>query len=396
MKVLILAANNSRNAGGVFNSMRMLGHNLIAHQGLDVQFLLHDDEYSDQDRKYYESMPLHTYHIKGPTNFGYSYDILEKLKNIKPDVVHAQGIWMYFSHANSRYHTKTGTPYIITPHGMLDPWQLKQSFYKNLTKKIVLKLYESKHLKHASCIQALSYSELEAVRSFGLNNPVAIIPNGIELPALVSRDSESVKPPYRWEIIQGRKTLLFLGRIHYKKGLDNLLRAWSLTFPEKHDWQLVIAGETTDKVYMRSLIESTERLGVEKTVLFVGGQFGQDKESCFINADAFILPSFSEGLPVAVLEAWAYKLPVLMTSFCNLPEGFDRKAALNIEPDPESIASGIQNLIALSIDQRHQLGTNGYNLVKEKFTWESVAHSTHQMYTWITGNSEKPDFIHLK
>jgi poly(glycerol-phosphate) alpha-glucosyltransferase len=248
MKVLILGSANSRNAGGVFNSVRMLGHSLNAQEGTDVHFLMHDDEYSSEDRKYYEPMPLHSYTIKGPRNLAYSPDMFSELEQIKPDIIHTQGIWMYFSYVNKKYHSKTRTPYVVTPHGMLDPWQLKQSFSKDLKKKIVLSLYESKHLKQAACIQALCMSELESIRAFGLKNPVAIIPNGTELPSVDHRDSD-YPVPCRWKQTDNRKTLLFLSRIHHKKGLDNLLQAWALTNPEKHDWQLVIAGETKDTEY---------------------------------------------------------------------------------------------------------------------------------------------------
>ncbi|MBC7914989.1 MAG: glycosyltransferase [Pyrinomonadaceae bacterium] len=392
MKVLILGSTNSRNAGGVFNSVRMLGQSLNLHPNTDVHYLMHDDEYSAQDRKYYEPMPLHTYKIKGPRNLAYSENMYDELDKIKPDVIHTQGIWMYFSYVNKKYHSKTQTPYVVTPHGMLDPWQLKQSFSKDLKKKIVLSLYENKHLRQANCIQALCKSEYESIRAFGLNNPVAIIPNGTELPEVSVRDND-YPIACRWKTDSNRKTLLFLSRIHHKKGIDNLLKAWALTQPEKHNWQLIIAGETKDVEYMHSLTEAMQKLSIHETVQFIGGQFDKNKETCFIDADAFILPSFSEGLPMAVLEAWAYKLPVIMTPFCNLPEGFSEGAAISIQTDSESIADGIQKLISLSDAERKGIGQNGFNLVAEKFTWDKVAEATIKLYKWISGKADQPEFV---
>lgn len=392
MKVLILGSTNSRNAGGVFNSVRMLGHSLNALNEAEINFLMHDDEYSAEDRKYYAPMNLYNYTIKGPRNLAFSTDMYHQLSIIKPDVIHTQGIWMYFSCINKRYHSRTKTPYVVTPHGMLDPWQLKQSFSKDLKKKVVLYLYEQKHLQQASCIQALCKSEYESIRAFGLKNPVAIIPNGIDLP-LVTQRTPDHNPPRRWESAEKRKTLLFLSRIHHKKGLDNLLKGWALTKPEQHSWQLVIAGETKDTEYMQSLVDAASKLNISDTVKFIGGQFGADKETCFIDADGFILPSFSEGLPMAILEAWAYKLPVVMTPFCNIPEGFEKKAAVQIEPNPESICAGIKHLISLPDSNRLRMGENGYALVKEKFTWEQVSASTMQLYKWLTGKGSKPDFV---
>jgi glycosyltransferase involved in cell wall biosynthesis len=394
MKVLILGATNSRNGGGIFHIIYMLGRNLLANKNADVHFLLHDDEYSKIDKTVYAPMPLHTYTVKGPKNFGYSTDMATELSKIKPDIIHTQGIWMYFSYVNRQYYLKTKTPYVISPHGMLDPWQLKQSFIKDLKKKLVLQLYEKAHLRQSACIQALCQSEYESIRAFGLKNPVAIIPNGTDLPLITSRTAD-YPIPLRWKQIGSRKTLLFLSRIHIKKGLDNLLHAWALTKPAHHSWQLIIAGETKDSAYWDSLQKQMYSLKIEDTVQFIGGQFGANKETCFIDADAFILPSFSEGLPMAVLEALSYKLPALITPYCNLPSAFDSYAAISIDTTPESIAAGINQLMNLSEVESQELGDNGYNLIKEKFTWEKVASYTDHLYQWILGRNTQPDFVKL-
>ena len=387
MKVLLLGSSNSRNAGGLFNTVCSLGHSLAA-QGTEVHYLLHDDEHSPEDRARYAPLPLHTYTAKGPSNLAYSPDLYAQLSAIKPDIIHTQGIWMYFSYVNNKYCAQTHTPYIVSPHGMLDPWQLKQSFSKDLKKKLVRLLYEDAHLRRAACIQALCESEYEAIRAFGLKNPVAIIPNGVALPAAAS-PAALPKPS-----VQGqRKTLLYLSRLHHKKGLAELLRGWALTQPAQHDWQLAIAGTTPDDAYLQSLLSLTQQLGIADSVQFVGGQFGAAKDARYRQSDAFIMPSFSEGLPMAVLEAWSYELPVVMTSFCNIPEGFAHQAALPIEPTPESIATGIKQLIARTEAERQQMGQRGYQLVSQSFTWEKVAKDTDELYQWVKGKAPQPTFV---
>jgi poly(glycerol-phosphate) alpha-glucosyltransferase len=387
MKVLLLGSSNSRNGGGLFNTMCSLGHSLAA-QGTDVQYLLHDDEHSPEDRARYAPLPLHTYTAKGPSNLAYSPDLYEQLSAIKPDIVHTQGIWMYFSYVNNKYCAQTKTPYIVTPHGMLDPWQLKQSFSKDFKKKLVRLLYEDAHLRRAACIQALCEAEYDAIRAFGLTNPVAIIPNGVVLPAAAPA-ATSPKPSTQGQ----RKTLLYLSRLHHKKGLAELLRGWALTQPAQHDWQLAIAGTTPDEAYLQSLNSLSQELGITDSVAFVGGQFGMAKDARYRQVDAFILPSFSEGLPMAVLEAWSYELPVVMTPFCNLPEGFAHQAAFRIEPTPESIADGIRQLIACPEAERQQMGRRGYELVSQSFTWEKVAEATKEMYAWVKGTAAQPAFV---
>jgi glycosyltransferase involved in cell wall biosynthesis len=385
MKLLILGGSNSRNSGGVFDTARMLGQRLHGNNNVEVEYLMFDDEYSTEDRNYYAPLRLHSYKVKGPRKLGYSPNLYQQIENIRPDIVHTQSLWMYLSYANKKYHYKTGTPYIISPHGMLDRWQLKQSFWKDFKKNIVFRLYEKKHLSEASCFHTLCQEEHDAVRAMGLKNPIAIIPNGIGLPAkdLMQKTKTS----------NGRKNLLFLGRIHQKKGLDNLLEAWALLNPLSHDWQLTIAGETKDTAYMQNLLDKTKMLGIGETVSFVGGQFGDNKHRCLTNSDAFILPSFSEGLPMSVLEAWSYQLPVLMTPFCNLSEGFTHHAAIRINTDPGSICAGIKKLVMMNAIDRQQTGQNGLQLVKEKFTWAQVASSMDHLYNWVLGKRDKPAFV---
>lgn len=393
MKAVLLGSSNSRNAGGLFNTVCALGHGL-QQEGVDVSFLLHDDEHSPHDRARYGALPLHTYAVKGPRNFAYSPDLAGQLAGLRPDVVHTQGLWMYFSFVNNAYAARTRTPYIISPHGMLDPWQLRQSFAKDLKKRVALALYERQHLQRAACLQALCESEYESIRACGLQNPVALIPNGIDLPSPAV--FASGRPVPSWHEAASRRTLLFLSRLHPKKGLAELLAGWALTKPAQHDWQLVVAGTAADEAYALGLQAQAQQLGVADTVRFVGGQFGPDKEASLLAADAFILPSFSEGLPMAVLEAWAYRLPVLITDFCNLPEGFASQAAIRIEPAPASIAHGIAQLQALPSAARAQMGQRGQALVAEKFTWPKVAAATRQLYEWVTGQGEQPACVRLQ
>lgn len=388
MKALLLGSSNSRNAGGIFHTMQALGHQLHA-QGADVHYLLHDDEHSAADRASYAPLPLHTYLIKGPRNLAYSPDLPFHLMALQPEVVHTQGIWMYFSAANGRYCARTHTPYVVSPHGMLDPWQLRQSLAKDLKKRAALALYERAHLRRAACLHALNASEHASIRAFGARNPVAVIPNGVDLPAPALGP---IAPP--WANPAGRKTLLFLSRVHPKKGLAELLDGWALTHPQHHDWQLVVAGPPQDAAYAEALRTQAQRLGVADTVQFIGGQFGVQKAACYRAAQAFVLPSFSEGLPMAVLEAWSYGLPVVMSEFCNLPEGFASGAALPVAPAADSIAAGLQQLVALPEVERQQMGRRGYELVRERFTWEKVAADTLELYRWVLGQGAQPAFVH--
>src|SRR6185503_18994895 len=186
-----------------------------------------------------------------------------------------------------------------------------------------------------------------------------------------------------------QKTLLFLGRLHPKKNISSLIRAWNETFNSQRGsgdrWVLAIAGWDQGG-YEREL----KRIAAGTSVVFLGPQFGADKSECYRTCDAFILPSLSEGLPMAVLEAWAYAKPVLMTPECNLPEGFEANAALRIGTSPEEIATGLKVLREMSDDDRSQMGNRGRALVATRFSWPRLGEQMRRVYEWMLGGGSPP------
>jgi len=387
MKILFLYGSNSRNSGGLYNSVRNLALSLIKIKNIEPVLLAHNDEYSSVDLPAYNPVIIEDYKILGPSKIGFSIDLSKKIKQISPDIIHTQCVWMYLSFVNLNYHKKNNVPYLISPRGMLDPWIIGRGVWKKFLAKI---FYEKKNLQNASCIHALSLSEYESIRKFRCKNPVAIIPNGVALP---SEDPLSNIDPPGWRSDDERKILFFISRLHPKKGLENLLNAWSQIGAQRKEWKLVIAGESSEKNYLNSLHDLRIKLELEKEVFFIGPQFHQEKDICFRNVNAFILPSFSEGLPMAVLEAWSYKLPVIMTGACNLPEGFERGAALKINPDTTNILSVLNVFFNLTENERIQMGKAGYELVKEKFSWPSVAEQLREVYNWVLNKGKAPASI---
>lgn len=318
--------------------------------------------------------------IAGPTSFGYLPGLGRTLDSERLDLLHTHGLWMYTSVACVRWSERR-RPYVVSPHGMLAPWALRISGWK---KKVAARLYENRHLRGAACLHALNSAEAEAIRRCSLGNPICVVPNGVDLPAEVPARGDS----------RQKRTLLYLGRLHPIKGLPRLIEAWSMVQEEakKSGWNLVIAGWDQNG-HGSELRASVDRLRLGPSIRFAGPQFGAAKDACFKEASAFILPSLSEALPMTVLEAWAWSLPVMMTPECNIPEGSKAGAALMIEQNVDSISAGLHRLFSMKDDEREGIGSKGRELVEKKFQWSCVAHQMAAVYDWILGLGPRPDCV---
>ncbi|MFC7338112.1 glycosyltransferase [Haloferula chungangensis] len=319
------------------------------------------------------------------------------LDQLSPDVTHVHGLWTYLSIGVPKWAAGKNAATVVSPHGMLDAWALANSRWK---KRLAAVLYERRHLGQADCVHALCKAEARSIREFGVKSPIAVIPNGIDLPSL--------NPELDFKGRSQGRFLLFLGRLHPKKGLLNALRAWSLR-EDRGDWKFLVTGwdQGGHEAELKQLCDelglswATPTVGdlidapdsVSASVLFTGPAFGEEKAALLKMASAFILPSFSEGLPMSVLEAWAYHLPVLMTEFCNLEEGFEADAAIRIGTEVPSIADGLAALFGRSETDLQVLAKNGRRLVEEKFTWSRIAADFQQLYEWIGKRAERPSFV---
>ena len=358
MRVGFLVSSVSREAGGLFQSVRGLAK-AVASTNANVRVFGIRDEQSAVDLQEWRPLSVQTFRPRLRA-WGYSNQLVPAMLDADLDILSVHGLWKYCSVGSQRWHRQTGRPYVVHPHGMLDSWALRNARWK---KRIAAALYENQHLRGAACLRALSEAEAQSIRSYGLRNPICVIPNGVDLPDLRESNAKTQSA--------NRKTLLYLGRLHPKKNISNLIRAWNETFnsqPGSGDrWVLAIAG--WDQGGYESELK---RIAAGPSVVFLGPQFGADKSECYRTCDAFILPSLSEGLPMTVLEAWAHAKPVLMTPECNLPEGFEANAALRIGTTPEEIAAGLKVLREMSDTDRSQMGNRGRALVATRFSWPRI------------------------
>ena len=386
MKLALLMSSASRRSGGLFWAVGGLAKAMAA-QGLNACVFAGADLELSEDRKFWVPVPVDPSLVSGTPAFGWQPHLAGKLVQYAPDLVHTQGLWMHPSVAAHQWHRRTGRPYLVTPHGMLDPWAVQNS---RLRKRLAGWLYEDRHLHDAACLHALCAEEADAFRAYGLRNPIAVIPNGVDLPDLTAQPQE---PGWWHRVTPGAKVLLFLGRLHPKKGLPQLLEAWCRSRAiAGQPWVLVVAG--WDQAGHQAELEAqVTSLGISGRVLFVGPLFGAEKTAALMWTSAFVLPSLSEGLPMAVLEAWAHGLPVLMTPQCNLSIGFKEDAALCAEPTAESMKEGLQKLFRMDNKQLAEMGHRGRRLIESEFNWEHIASQMIGVYGWVLGQGPMPSCV---
>lgn len=388
MKVGVLAGSLADRAGGVAEALRGLVPAM--HRPPDWEFRIVGlrDAGGPPSAEAWTGIPMRVFDVRGPRSFGYAGGLAGGLEGL--DLLHVHGLWMYSSVVAQRWARRRAAPYIISPHGMLDAWAIGNGRWK---KRLATACYEGAHLRNAACLHALCEAEHQAIRDFGLDNPVCVIPNGV---AEVN-GAGFPAPTWRGSLPPGGKILLYLGRIHPKKGLPNLIAALARcdsATARPGQWQLAIAGWDQGG-HQAELEACAAAAGIADRVHFIGPQFGRDKDATLHAADAFVLPSYSEGLPMAVLEAWAHGLPVLMTPQCNLPEGPAHGAALSVDPTVDSLAAGLALLFGLSDDELKAMGRRGAELVALRFTWPVVARRMQDVYRWLLGRGERPDCVAL-
>jgi poly(glycerol-phosphate) alpha-glucosyltransferase len=389
VKILHSCQSLSRSFGGVFEAVRQLvAAQAVLQPGWSFRVIGADDENRTADAASWQGCETYAYQVRGLRSIGWSCGIRRQYEQFQPDVVHVHGLWMYYGMINGRICRRSGTPYVVSPHGMLDPWALSNSAWK---KKLVRSLTEDRHLARATCLHALCNEEAAGIRALGFRNPICVIPNGVQLPL----QGPQLPAPWSSEFAKDSRIMLYLGRLHPKKGLENLLKSWKELFLQKtlhsSPWKLVVAG-WGDPGYDHLLREMASHYDLNQRVLFVGPLFGDAKTAAYQNAEAFVLPSFSEGLPMAVLEAWSHRLPVLMTPQCNLTVGFSRQAAIEIGTSVEAVLGPAQEFLVLPASEQKMIGENGYRLVCDQFTWTQVSSNLAHVYRWMRGEEECPTF----
>jgi len=295
------------------------------------------------------------------------------------DLYHANGLWTCPTHFTAEIAKKQNKPCVIAPHGMLYPQALQVSAWK---KKIVSTVFQRKDLETASCLQATCMAELEHIRAFGLNNPVAVIPNG-----LVIDDSLEIR-----KTSNSVRRFAFVGRLNRIKNVDLLLSAWSKLGDKTRNCELLIIGDG-DTAYKKEL-EEFATANKLNNVRFLGFIMGKDLQKLVHSIDFQILPSKSENFGMVVPEALIQGVPVIAskgTPWSDL-ETFD--CGWGVDNDIDTLISTLLIAINLSEQDRLGMGERGRTLVLRHYSIKSVSLRMKQLYEWLVYKNIKPEYVY--
>ena len=306
----------------------------------------------------------------------------EQLQHV--DGIHIHGLWEQSTALAAAAARSLGVPYIVSAHGMLEPWALENRRVKKL---LYAQMVEQKNVREAHALHALTRAEAGHFRRFGAIAPIAVIPNGVTCPAHSTPELFLTRFPE----LKDKRIFLFLGRLHVKKGLEPLVDIWSGITKHHPGAHLVIAGPDFDGTQTR-LEQQISEQALEHCALLTGMLRGPMKWSALSAAEVFLLPSFSEGLSVGALEAMGMGLPVLVTKPCNMPEVTQFGAGWEIEPEPLALALALREALEQSPRQNAAIGARGTALVRERYTWPVVGRQMAEFYRWATGGPQPTSF----
>ena len=316
------------------------------------------------------------------TDFSLIRPLAEELAG--SDVCHVHGIWGAHSLAVTRIAGQLGKPVVSSVHGMLEGWELANKRFK---KQVYSELFERPSLRRSSCLRALSEGEAEDYRRYGLSNPIAVVANGVT--PLRRVDASGFLG--RFPELAGKRIVLFMARVHHKKGVLNLLRAWPAVVKRHSDAHLLIAGSNYENTEQAAQLLVAEK-DMADSVTFCGTLNGEAKLSALSASTLFCLPSYSEGLSMSVLEALSIGLPVVITKACNVDGVAESGAGFITSNEPRELAGVLTDALSVTHAQWRSMSEAAQALALSRYDWGSIGTQMRSVYEWLLGGA-RPDCV---
>ncbi len=364
-------------SGPSYSVPRLCG--ALAEQGSDVRLLTVGRLQSSFVGFRHEAYPADFSGIPVLSQLRFSSALKSALASIaEPTIIHMHGLWRMPNVYPASAAKRTRNPIVLSPRGMLGEAALKFSACK---KQLFWTLAQGGAARAATCLHATSRQEYEDIRAFGLKAPIAIIPNGIDVPL--------VEPKQR--PADGRRTLLYLGRLHPKKGLDRLLDAWDLIRDHHLDWQLDIVGPI-DSEYAKTLQGRIDANAASRVCLS-GPLYGEEKQKAYRRAELFVLPTLNENFAMTVAEALAQGTPVISTKGAPWAELTTRDCGWWIDHGAKPLAAAMDEAMSMSWKRLASMGEAGRSWMCRDFAWSAVAASMRSVYDWLIAPDQRPPCV---
>ena len=296
-------------------------------------------------------------------------------------IVHDHGLWLATNHAAAATARRARLGLVVSPRGMLTPWALGHRRWK---KRVAWAAYQRRDLA-AAVLHATSEAEGSGFRALGLRNPIAVIPNGVHVPAA----SRPEQPPevHTAEV----HTALFLGRMHPGKGILSLLEAWARVRPPA--WQLIVIGPD-EGGYRNQLARSIGERGLTGLVRLEGPVDDDAKWRWLRGADLFVLPTLSENFGLVIAEALACGVPAITTRAAPWSDLETHRCGWWIDAGTESLVAALRQATEAAPEVRQAMGQNGRRLVLQRYSWNHVAEEMAAVYAWVSNRGTAPACVH--
>jgi glycosyltransferase involved in cell wall biosynthesis len=378
--VQVLDSINEEASGPSYSVPRLCG--ALAERGVSVELLTIGNSQSSFSGFRHVSFPADFEGIPILCGLRFSSALKDALVSIaeRATIIHTHGLWRMCNIYPASVALRAKKQLVLSPRGMLGDAALRFSAGK---KKLFWKLVQGRVARAVTCLHATSRQEYEDIRAFGLRAPIAIIPNGIDVVGASPKRRPS----------EAQRTLLYLGRLHPKKGLDDLIEAWKLIEAHHPDWHLDIVGPI-DSVYAHTL-KSRIKANPVPRVRLLGPLYGDEKQTAYRRADLFILPTLNDNFAMTVAEALAQATPVISTKGAPWSGLVTRGCGWWTDQGIKPLAAAMDDAMSMKWEALASMGQRGQGWMARDFDWRTVATSMQSVYDWLIGRGARPDCVVL-
>lgn len=360
MKIIHYIPSIDRMAGGTSTYMQVLA------KPLGTMAEVHIMTHASENPLPMENCKVHEIPRYRPFSSVWKKAVVDLLDSVRPDIVHVNCCWTPDCAMIQRLAQKRGYKVVLTPHGMLEPWIIKRHYW---TRKVpALWLYQKAAVQMADCVQATAESERDNLLKLGYNSNIKVVRLGI--------DADGIEMKKSWK---KTRQILFLSRVHVKKGINFLVEAADVLRNELQGYKILVAGEG-DADYVEAMNRMICDRGLQDIVQLIGGVYGDEKWRLFQTSDFFVLPTHSENFGLAIAESLASGTPVITTVGTPWSDLNSSEAGAWIEIGTEPLVETLRRFLSLTEDELETMGRNGRKLIETKYSAHVMAEQMMEVY----------------